>query len=312
MRILIAYDGSLPANAAIDDMKRAGFPKTAEALVLSVAEGGLQAPQSIGMVQTEFTHNWKDKLVEAETLARSAAERVRAYFPEWKVTADASWGSPATVILEKVDKWNPDLLVVGSHGRSAVGRFFMGSVSLELVHKAACSVRVGRIGRSAVDGPLRLVVGNDGSKEAEAAVRAISGRSWPEKSEVHIVSVVETLVPTTELLAASTYGHDMAADVMRKRDENEERRLREVSDTSAGILNRAGLIAVPVPLDGDPRHEILLEAARWNADTIFVGARGLRGLDRLLLGSVSSHVVSHANCAVEVVRPNAYSKPTSI
>jgi nucleotide-binding universal stress UspA family protein len=257
------------------------------------------------MVQTEFTHNWKDKMVEAEALAESAAKRVRSCFPAWKVTAEASWGSPAKVILEKGEEWQPDLLVVGSHGRSPVGRLFMGSVSLELVHKAPCSVRVGRGRFLSGDSPLRLIVANDGSKEAEAAVLALTGRSWPEKTEVHIVSVVEPLVPSTELLAASTLGLDPAAGLVRDNDKREERRLREVADASADRVRRAGLIAVPASLDGDPRHEILSEATRWNADAIFVGARGLGRLDRLLLGSVSSYVVGHAKCTVEVVRPKA-------
>ena len=45
------------------------------------------------------------------------------------------------------------------------------------------------------------------------------------------------------------------------------------------------------------------EAEKWGADCIFVGARGLNGLERLLLGSVSTAVASYAHCSVEVVRP---------
>ena len=47
---------------------------------------------------------------------------------------------------------------------------------------------------------------------------------------------------------------------------------------------------------------ILHEAGEWNADTIFVGARGIGRLKRFLLGSVSSAVAAHADCSVEVVR----------
>jgi nucleotide-binding universal stress UspA family protein len=45
------------------------------------------------------------------------------------------------------------------------------------------------------------------------------------------------------------------------------------------------------------------EAEIWGADAIVIGARGLGPLDRLLLGSVSTAVVSHAPCSVEVFRP---------
>ena len=51
--------------------------------------------------------------------------------------------------------------------------------------------------------------------------------------------------------------------------------------------------------------EILEEADAWGADCIFVGAKGTRGIDRLLLGSVSSAVAARAQCSVEVVRPKS-------
>ena len=50
---------------------------------------------------------------------------------------------------------------------------------------------------------------------------------------------------------------------------------------------------------------LLEEAERWGADCIFVGARGLNRLERLLLGSVSTAVAARARCSVEVVRPAA-------
>jgi nucleotide-binding universal stress UspA family protein len=55
-------------------------------------------------------------------------------------------------------------------------------------------------------------------------------------------------------------------------------------------------------MEGNPRTAILSEAKAWGAETIFIGARGLGVLDRLLLGSVSTAVVTHADCAVEVIR----------
>jgi len=54
--------------------------------------------------------------------------------------------------------------------------------------------------------------------------------------------------------------------------------------------------------EGDPKDVLLEEARNWNADAIFVGARGLGRVDRFLLGSVSSATVAHAPCTVEVVR----------
>jgi nucleotide-binding universal stress UspA family protein len=45
------------------------------------------------------------------------------------------------------------------------------------------------------------------------------------------------------------------------------------------------------------------EAEGWGADCVFVGATGLRGAERLLMGSVSAAVAARAHCSVEIVRP---------
>jgi len=58
-------------------------------------------------------------------------------------------------------------------------------------------------------------------------------------------------------------------------------------------------------LPGDPRRALIEEVDQWQADCIFVGARGLSQLDRFLLGSVSAAVASRAHCSVEIIRTKA-------
>jgi len=57
-----------------------------------------------------------------------------------------------------------------------------------------------------------------------------------------------------------------------------------------------------VLVEGNPKQELLAEVKRWNANSIFVGARGLGRLEEILLGSTSSSVLKNALCAVEIVR----------
>jgi nucleotide-binding universal stress UspA family protein len=54
-------------------------------------------------------------------------------------------------------------------------------------------------------------------------------------------------------------------------------------------------------VDGDPREELLKASEQWMTAAIFVGARGLGRFERLLFGSVSTGVVTHARCTVEIV-----------
>lgn len=303
MKILMGYDGSACADAAIEDLRRAGLPATAQVLVVCVADGNLPSPDEL-TPEAESDTSWRSKLEGAEKLAQKAGNTIASYFPQWTVSAEGLWGSPAQILLDSAEWWHPDLIVIGSHGRSRVARLFLGSVSLELVHKAASSVRVARACAAPIrSGPVRLIIGNDGSTEAESVIRSVAARSWPPGTEAQIVSVVQTLVPVaTTALEANTFMQEPAYTVICEVDERERMRLRDVSAASAAILRGAGLNTTCSVLDGDPRDIILAEAELSNADTIFIGARGVGRVERLLLGSVSSHIVSHAHCTVEVVR----------
>ena len=86
-------------------------------------------------------------------------------------------------------------------------------------------------------------------------------------------------------------------------DEENWDQIRQIFEPSADKLRSAGLDATVMIRRGNPKDELIGEAESWGADCIFVGAKGVRGLDRLLLGSVSSAVAASAPCSVEVVRP---------
>ncbi len=66
--------------------------------------------------------------------------------------------------------------------------------------------------------------------------------------------------------------------------------------------NSAGLKVSTVQKEQEPKELLCHEAEALIADCIFVGARGMGRLERLLIGSVSLGVASRAHCSVEVVR----------
>ncbi len=79
--------------------------------------------------------------------------------------------------------------------------------------------------------------------------------------------------------------------------------LETMTESAAERLNAAELKATSFIAQGEPKRVLLDSARDWEADCIFLGATGLTGLRRLLIGSVSSAVTAHAPCTVEVVRP---------
>jgi nucleotide-binding universal stress UspA family protein len=285
MKILIAYDGSSCADLALEDMRRAGLPRLAEAVVLSVSELWLPVVESAGAGAALIVGALLISLEKAESLARRACERVQEYFPDWTVKAEARSGSPAGVVIEKADEWRPDLIVVGSHGRSALGRFMLGSVSQKVVTEAHCSARVARCCGSDPQAPARLLIGVDGSPDAEAAVTAVATRIWPADSEARVVMALDNVV--SEVIDQIEGGRAW---------------IHETIEAAGARLRAAGLTVSSQIRKGDPKSILPAEAASWGADCIFVGARGLSRIERFRLGSVSAATAARAHCSVEVVR----------
>jgi nucleotide-binding universal stress UspA family protein len=119
MKILIAYDGSVFANAILDDLRYAGLPQRAEVVVLTVAE-----PEDFLLgKKTESVVVWLGcRLIEARMSSRLARDCIQANFPGWDVTFEASLAAPPQEIIGKVMRWNPDLVIVGQHGHAGSKR----------------------------------------------------------------------------------------------------------------------------------------------------------------------------------------------
>lgn len=310
MKILVAYDGSNCAESALDDLVRAGLPETGEFLVLSVAEVWLAPDDLRKEWEAENTdpylraitekHDEKNKraVAEAETLAHHAAWRLQQMFPGWKTSAEGTYGSPAWEVLDRAAKWKPDLIVAGSHGHSAVGRLFFGSVSQKILTEAKCSVRVAR-GKIEVDPfPVRVLIGFDGSDGAKAAVKAVIGRNWREKSEFMLVMTIDRVAPKTIERFVPPIANWVEEEVKVERDW-----ASKLSQASLELIREAGFAATLCIHPGNPKIVIIEEAEKWGADAIFVGANSSGNLlERYLIGNVSSAVTARAHCSVEVIR----------
>ena len=276
MRVLIAYDASTFAEAAISDLTYAGLPTDTDARIFHAIE--------------------RPADLTGESLSEEASTRVQAQFRSWNVQMETAAGHAAEMILKRATEWNADLIVAGSHGRSGLARVLLGSVSASVARDARCSVRVVRAAEHPHENAIRLLVGHDGSPEADTVIDEVCRRFWPAGTQVQIVSVIEALVSTRadELAGIAGAVHDINAE--------EYKWLQYLTGEAAQKCTKAGLIASSLVLEGHPKETLVNEARRWNADTIFIGARGLGVVERLFLGSVSASVVNHAPCTVEVVR----------
>lgn len=296
MKILIGFDGSKDAEQAIRQLPAAGLPAKAQALVLTVTSpwtpGGKQGAPSLR--KGEAGRIAEAALREAESLVAKAAGMLKASFPGWKVTGEAVIDAPAVGLLTRAESWKPDLIVLGCHGRTAFGRLLMGSVSRQVMHHAPCDVRITRPGEAEGKAP-KVLVAVDGSAGSDHAVSAAASRHWPKGTRIRVVAALEGIGLTDALRGIKDSLLGGGKDIRKAWVEKK-------SEAAAMRLAAPGVRVTTSVKVGDPRLVILREARDWEADCIVVGSRGLAGIERFLLGSVSSAVAAHAPCTVEVIR----------
>jgi len=310
MKVLIGYDGSESGDAIFEDLKYAGLPRESEALILSVAD--VFAPESPefdfelppsrrveAMLKLAEAHR-ETVMKDAKDLAPKAADRLRAQFPQLKIEGRFVPGSPAWELIITSNDWAADLIVVGSQGRSAIGRFFLGSVSKRIATDARCSVRIARSAAPKnANEPVRIIIGVDGSPAAEEAIYAVGHRVWPSGTEVRLIAVDEERTPLG--MAARL---PQVAAMIDSYLQTRETRVSSMLDWAVNELNNICVKTEVVTEKGDPKNVLIETAREWNADCIFVGTRDFKSaFERFRLGSVSTAVVTNASCSVEIVRP---------
>ena len=302
MKILLAIDSSPVSQHVLAEAMARSWPPGTEFCIVSAVEVGRfsELPALIADAKHEC-----DNIVKG-----AAALLAQANHP---VTTEVLLGSPRRIVSQFAAEWGADLILVGSHSRGAVGRFFLGSVAQGILRTATCSVEIVRFpanGRPPSSHPMKILVPTDGSECSLAAARSLATRPWPASSIFKVLSVEELVtmpIPLEASSLAATYPPSLLEELIeaaRTRAENGAAAVRKI--LSAATPGAAIESLLPT---GDPRSVILDTAEAWPADLIVLGSHGLRGFDRFLMGSVSESVAIHALCSVEVIHGQGRPKP---
>jgi nucleotide-binding universal stress UspA family protein len=160
--------------------------------------------------------------------------------------------------------------------------------------------------------PTMILLGIDGSEEATLAAQTAIDLANKTGSELHVVYA--RIPPYSR---AFYEGYEEGVDVgAYLQDESEEltRRGQGLLDEQVRKIEAAGGSVAQAHLrEGKPEAEIIALAEEIGTGLIVVGSRGLGGIRRAMLGSVSESVVRHAHCPVMVVRArgNGQGAPSS-
>jgi nucleotide-binding universal stress UspA family protein len=302
MKILLAIDSSPVSQQVLEEAAARPWPPNTTFLVVSAVDVGrfAELPVLIDDAKREC-----EKIVKAGAAVLNQAKLA--------ATTEVLMGSPRRVVAQFAAEWGADLILVGSHSRGAVGRFFLGSVAQGILRTATCSVEIVRFPRSGAapsSHPMKILVPTDGSEFSLAAARSLAARPWPAGTIFKVLSVEELVkmpIPMEASPLAAIYPASLLEELItaaRTRAEDGAAAVRKIFSEAAPGAKVEALIPT-----GDPRGVILDTAEAWPADLIVLGSHGLRGFDRLLMGSVSESVAVHAHCSVEVIRRNESPKP---
>jgi nucleotide-binding universal stress UspA family protein len=306
MNILLAVDGSDHSLAAAETIANRPWPPGSAVIIISVVRLPFTpTAETRSLPDSDYSRLERAAMKQAKEAVDEALARIipgnASREKPLTITSDILLGQQQETILAQSEDWGADLIVLGSRGLGGFKRFLLGSVSGAVPTHANCSVEVVRVDerRPVKRSHMKILLAVDGSTYSDTAVNEVSGRPWPANSEVKIISAVESL----QSLRPESWG--LPPESYRKVENALEEQARAAVEKAAARFPKTTGQTVAVlseVIPGRARDAILDEAENWGADLIVLGSRGLGGITRLLLGSVSSAVLSHANCSVEIAR----------
>lgn len=226
---------------------------------------------------------------QAENDLAEAAKAAASVAPGLAVSTALVPGPAVPVLIS--ESRGADLLVLGDRGLGAFSGLLIGSVAVQAVTYAHCPVLVIR-GVTRDSGPV--VVGADGSPDSAGAVAFAAAEAVRRGTELIVLNAYTEAYP---------YGSDPESPPAHDAAVIEQGHRQALAETVAAALAEFPGLNVHYEAVHGAAGRLLTEQSR-TAQLVVVGSRGRGGFAGLLLGSISQHLIYHADCPVAVVRPH--------
>ncbi len=260
-RLLVAVDENIEENTALRYGVNLARILGADLDVIHVVEEALIYPGWGAMVAKT-----KDDIDRQERRMRSELEKYKEGLKVDIGVGIREGVSPAAEVLNELHEENFDLLVVGSHGASAVMEFLLGGISSQIIHHAKKPVIVVKKMRDIAN----ILMCTAGSKCSFGAIR-------------YSASIAKAAGADVTVLSISPWKSSEAVN-----------QAWEFVHAGVEILKEHGVAAGEMVRIGKPAEEILAEARKQDFDLIVMGYRGTSAVADMLLGEVASKVMHHS------------------
>jgi len=290
MRVLLAVDASPDSRNAAGLIRHLADPPDLHVLNVVDVEALQHAYDSPEMPAGYYETYRKEVSEAAERVLHEMKADLAPYAGHIRLIADT--GDAAENIIQTAEESRADLTILGQRGMTATPTFLLGGVSQKVATYAPCSVLIVKEPQPTLD---HVLLALDGSDESKKAVRFLT--QAPFKSPMWVTAVTVWQGRHPGLFGPAKGLRDLRAAAKTARAKGEES-LRDIT---------APLTTGPYEMEtewlqGDPALSLIEAAARHQAQMIVLGARGVTGIKRFLLGSVSQKVLVHAPCSVLIVR----------
>ena len=234
-----------------------------------------------------------------QTYLSSILERLRrtANIPVTSVLLD---GPVAESLQHQVESSGADLVVITTHGRGPVSRFWLGSVAdhlMRVLHIPVLMIRPTPAGE-VTPALRRILVTLDGSPFAERALDSALMLARPVGASLDLLMAVEPILPVVDPFGMMPL--PISPDVDAQHMESATDYLESV----AARLRRDGVVVTAHAVPGaGAAATILAQADALSADLIAIASHGAGGYRRAMIGSVADKVVRGSNHPILVVRP---------
>ncbi len=297
MKILVPIDGSEFSKHAIEFVtsRTTLLGKNPSIELLSVQAA--VPSRASNLVDSTALKTYYDE--EAQIVLQPAVDELKKH--DINAQTRFAIGEPAPTIAQVAQDTETDLIIMGSHGRSALKGLLLGSVTNSVLALSNKPVLILRNKPAPANDNLRVGVAIDGSKYGAAAVHYIMDNHdlFGENSCFHLINVVSDY--------AGVVMPDMAGMALPTLNENEVRAMQhEAFEEAVGPFRSSfaekGYNTKEVCLVGNPGDEIAAYAKKEGLDLIIMGTRGYGAFKAAVLGSTATRIAAISDTPLLVIQ----------